>query len=422
MRQTHLQTVTAYGKSRESEGRHQAGFWLFVLMLCLLPTEHLDLPYRLSAADSALVLLTLYGLARAWRSQQRLDFPLLLPMWLILLSSLVATLTGFGDPRSIVAIIQEIYLFTWFIVLTNILRTFPSADVDHLMTVWSVVASAEAVIVLAEMLRVGSRAEGTFRNANATGAYLSVSIFVLLATRWPGWLRSVLGVWLFAGMYATGSMGALFSTIAGLLALLVVRIITRYPRATWLQGAVLCIGASLFVALLFILWSWPSMPSEAQFDEHGGLLALTVGRFPRSMASRFNLISRVWPVYRLHPWGTGPNVGARLRISLHNDYVAFLFERGPVGALGWLWLVGASMLAPLRAVRQCRDSHQAWQVLALGAGFLACALNALTHEVSHFRQVWALMVFLFAGSCACSVRSITDFSAGAESVDRRALV
>jgi O-antigen ligase len=90
---------------------------------------------------------------------------------------------------------------------------------------------------------------------------------------------------------------------------------------------------------------------------------------------------------------------------MHNDYLAFLFERGPIGAIGWLWMVAATLLAPLRAACQCTHSQQRWQVLALGAGFLGCAMNAFTHEVSHFRQVWVLMAFLFAAVHAHSARS-----------------
>jgi hypothetical protein len=398
------------------------GWGLLVFMLCLLPLERWSFPFRLQVADFALVTLTLYGLAKAWRGQQRLNFPLLLPMWLILLSSLVATLMGFAYSESVVAIVQELYLFVWFLVLANLLWTFPLSDLDRLLKVWSVMACVQAAVALMGMMRIGPRifylppyytaldraqvissagfmrAVGTFANSNAAGAYLSISFFVSLATGWPVWLRAALGTWLFAGILGTGSLGALASTGGGLVLLLVVYPITVNRQTAKLWGAIICIGASLLLATAFVFSFVPSLLSEFGFDTQGQLFALTVGRFPRSMASRLTRIEEFWSIYSLHPWGTGPDSSASFQLSLHNDYVAFLFERGPAGAIGWLWIVASTLLTPLRVAYQHPDRHRRWQVLVLGAGFAACAINALTHEVSHFRQVWVLMAFVFAVS------------------------
>ncbi len=406
--------------------RDQIGFGLSILMLCLLPIERLMLPFHLKVADFALVLLTLYGLGKAWRTHQRLEFPLLLPIWLILLASLIATLVGFAHPDSIMALGQEVYLFVWFIVLTNVLKAFSLSDVDRLMKVWSVIALAEATTTVMGMLRIGprifytspirqqvlssstgfSRAVGTYINPNAAAAYLSVSFFALLATSWPIWLRSVCGMWLLAGMFGTGSMGALFGTISSVVILAVVHPIVRNRQAGTLWGGVAGIGGGLLGAIVFILSIGPSLLPRVGFDTSGGLFASTMGRFPRSLAGRLTIIEQAWSVYSLYPWGIGPAISylhIPIRSSLHNDFVAFLVERGPLGEIGWLWLVGSTLLAPLRAAYQSTDRHQRWRVLTLGAGFLACAMNALTHEVSHFRQVWVLMAFLFAVSYAPNV-------------------
>jgi len=405
--------------------RDQIGFWLSILMLCLLPIERLMLPFNLRVADFALVLLAVYGLGKAWRTRQRLVFPLLLPLWLILFSSLIATLVAYAHPDSVMAIVQEVYLFAWFIILTNVLKSFPSPDLDRLMKIWSVIALAEATIALMGMLRIGpsifytepgagpvspsagfSRAVGTFVNPNAAGAYLSISFFVLLATSWPIWLRSVFGIWLLAGTFGTGSMGALSSTIASLAVLAVAYPIVKNRQAAMLWGGVVGVGVGVLATMLFILGIWPSLLSGIGLDTSGQLFAITVGRFPRSLAGRLTIMEQAWSMYSLHPWGVGPAIShlhMPIGASLHNDFVAFLVERGPLGFSGWLWLVGATLLAPLRTAYQRTDRHQRWQVLALGAGFLACAMNAFTHEVSHFRQVWVLMAFLFAVGYAPNV-------------------
>jgi hypothetical protein len=372
------------------------------------------LPFGLTIADVVLVLLTLYSLGRAWHTRQRLDFPLLLPMWLILFSSSVATLVGFAHPNSIVAIAQEIYIFAWFIALTNILKTLPLSDLDRLMKVWSVVACLEAVTTVMGMLRIGPsmfytkphrdpgttaefvRAVGTYVNSNAAAVYLSVSFFVVLATSWPAWLRFVLAAWLFAGMFGTGSNGALLSTFGSLVALAVIHSTVRKRRDIRLLGAIIGIGTGIVAAVVLILGLAPSLLSGFGLDTSAPALFQTLGRISHSLMSRFDIIGWAWETYIRHPLGTGPNSFALLGGSLHNDYAAFWFERGPLGIIGWLWTIGAALLMSLQVANQLINRHQRWQVLALGAGFLACAMNAFSHEVSHMRQVWMLLVFLFA--------------------------
>lgn len=404
--------LTLYRTNQASESRDQIGFWLSVLLLCLLPIEHWRFPLNLKPADLALVLLTSYGLLKAWHTHQRLDFPLLLPMCLILFSSSVATLVGFARLESIIAIAQEIYIFVWFVALANVLKAFPLSDLGRLMKIWSVIACLESVTTLMGMLRVGPsmfyerptfdydqvttefiRAVGTYDNSNAVAVYLSVSFFVLLATSWPMWLRSVLGVWLFAGMFGTGSNGALITTFGGLVLLVGVYPALQNRRDIKLLIAVIGIGVGIVAAVLLILSLLPSLLSGFGFNTSSPLLFQTLGRFSHSLTSRVDILAWAWEAYRRHPWGTGPNTFAS---GLHNDYAAFLFERGPVGLIGWLWMIGATLLTSLRAANQLVNKHQRWQVLLLGAGFLACAVNAFSHEISHMRQVWILMAFLFA--------------------------
>jgi len=405
--------ATQYRADQASEGKDQIGFWLLVLLLCLLPIEQMRFPLNLKPADLALVLLTLYGLLKAWQTNQRLDFPLLLPIWVILLASLFATLVGFARLDSIVAIVQEVYLFVWFIVLTNVLKTFPLANLDRVMKIWSVIACLESVTTVMGMLRIGPsffyrssfeqattefiRSTGTYDNSNAVAVYLSVSFFVLLATSWPIWLQSVLGVWLFVGMFATGSNGALLSTMGSLVVLVGGHLIAKNRRHIKLLIAVIGMGAGIVALVLFILGLSSSLLSEFGLDTGEPLLFQTLGRLSHSATSRFDILMWAWETYGRHPWGTGPNTFAS---ALHNDYAGFWFERGPLGIIGWLWLIVATLLRPLQVTTQLVNQHQRWQMLVLGAGFLACAVNAFSHEISHMRQVWLLMAFLFALSHA----------------------
>jgi hypothetical protein len=391
------------------------GFWIIILVLCLLPLERWIFPLNLKVVDAALVLLILYSFVRAWLVHGHVYLPLLGPIWLVLMASLFATLTGLQHSNSTVAIVQELYLYIWFVGLTNLLATMPLLVIDKLLKFWSVIAVVEATTTVLGMLRIGpsmfyvssysgrilasgsyARALGTYVNPNAAASYLSISFFVVWAARWPVWVRLVLSVWILAGIFATGSLGALSSTLISFAMLGVLYYGLKQRRATGLMGAAISLGLGLIMVVLLLLGVWSSFSSGSESIAENELLSLTVGRIGRAASSRSALIESNMSVYSHYPLGTGPNTSTLYIGSLHNDYVAFLFERGPLGVVGWLWLVGATLIVPLRAIRRQTDRFRRWQALSLGAGFLACAINALSHEVSHFRQVWVLIAFIFA--------------------------
>jgi hypothetical protein len=408
-------STNPYRTDQAVESRDEIAFWPLVLLLVLLPIERMLIPFNLKPADLMLVLLMGYGLLKAWQARQQLVFPLLLPIWLILVSSLIATLVGFVRFENLIATVQEIYLFTWFIALVNLLRTLALTDLDRLMKIWSLVACLEATTTFMGMLRIGPsmfytkpsydemqattdlvRGVGTFVNSNAAAVYLSVSFFVLLATSWPLWLRSGLGIWIFAGLFGTGSNGALLSTLIGLMVAVMVHSIINNRRNILLWGSLIGMGLGTVAVVLLLFGVSSSLLSRFRFDISNDLLFQTVGRFSHSLKSRLTIAQWAWRIYSQNPWGIGPNSFSTLAGSLHNDYAAFLFERGPLGLIGWVWMIGATLVMSLRTAIKLIDRFQSWQVLALGAGFLACAINAFTHEISHMRQVWLLMVFLFA--------------------------
>jgi hypothetical protein len=410
--------VGLHHEDQVSGSRDQIGFWLFVVTLCLLPLEYWVFPLSLRVPDAALALLMLYSLGKAWRTRQGWEFPVLLPMWLIFLASAAATLVGFGRMESVIALVQEIYICAWFFSLMNVLRTFSLPDMDRLMKIWSVVACIEAATTVMGMFRIGPsmfytlpyrernittpmvRSVGTYINPNAAAVYLSVSLFIVLAASWPIWLRAVMAAWLFAGMFGTGSNGALLTTVGGLVVLVVVHAIIKVRRGILLWGALICMGAGLGAMVLCALVFVPSLLAGIGLSGSQHALSLTVGRFSRSLNDRFELIGWAWRIYSRYPVGIGPNGFSTLRASLHNDYAAFLFERGPVGLIGWLLMLGTAVLEPLWPAARLVDRSRRWQVLAPSAGIFACSINALSHEISHMRQFWMLMVFLFALSYA----------------------
>jgi hypothetical protein len=421
LRHTQILPLTSYSNSREFERKNLVGVWLVILVLCLLPFERMMLPLGLRVVDIPLVLLILCALTGFLFLGQRFHFPLLMPVWLIFLASLIATMESSTHFDSILAILQEVYIYTWFIILTNVLSSFALSNLERFMKIWCVIGLMEATVTFMGMLNLGpdfffippdgeralsfqgfNRAIGTDLNPNAAASYLSISFFLLLAMRWRAWLRLVFGIWLLVGIFATGSMAGLLSTIVSFAALIVVYISLEHHRIGAYWGTVFGVGVTVVALLITILWLLLS--SGAGSIGGGEIQSFAIGRFSRSLESRFALIERAWSIYIESPLGTGPNSFASYKGTLHNDYLAFLFERGPLGAIGLMWLVGAALLGPLRVAFWQTEGYRRWQMLSLGAGFLACAVNAFSHEVSHFRQVWVLMAFVFATSYTLSAQ------------------
>jgi hypothetical protein len=415
MEQATLNTGNNYLTRQSAITKSKISFILVAVVLILLPLERISLPLSLKVVDFALVFIIAYGLHRFFTEKQRFRVPLAFPAWLILVTSMVATLTGLISTDSIIAMVQEIYLFVWFVVLVNLLISLPPTNFDNLLKIWSVVAVLEATTVIMGMFKFGpalfytspetghilssgliNRGFGTFVNPNAAGAYLSISFFVLLATSWKNWLRAILGLYLLTGILATASIGAITTSLIAFVVLIIANSILNKGRMTLLVGGLLLIIVATFTILIILIDPSQIIPPIASSQELTGLLNLTIGRLAHSISARTDILNTILPIYSNYPLGMGPNTSALFIKTLHNDYLAFLFERGPLGLLGWLWLVIATLMLPLRKMNKKLDPIQWWQTLALWAGFLASTLNAFTHEVSHFRQFWMPLSFLYA--------------------------
>jgi O-antigen ligase len=163
-----------------------------------------------------------------------------------------------------------------------------------------------------------------------------------------------------------------------------------------LFGGLLSIAVATIIILLIIFDPLSALPPLSSAKDLTGFLALSIGRLSHSISARAEIINFTLPFYANYPFGMGPNTSVLFLKTLHNDYLAFLVERGPLGLIGWLWVVIATLILPLRKTNPNQDPVKWWQSLTIWAGFLATALNAFTHEVSHFRQFWMPLSFLYA--------------------------
>lgn len=401
-----------------AEALPQRRGWTFwgiatVLVIVVLPYERFAGPASLRLMDGIVVLLMVYLVFNCWRTRERIVFPLLLPMGLIIISSLVSTILGFAYSTNLTAVTQELYLWALLVVMTNVLLKHSAEDQDRLLKIWVVVACLIALTTLMGMLHVGpamfheipqrdrfqfaglDRGVGTYVNPNAAAAYLSTSFFIAMGSTLPWGWRLVACGWIFLGIYATGSNGAMGTSLFALGLLCMVSSIQRQRHRIWAWAAALTGGTAVFALLLD---KAPALFSTGAFVGTS-LLSTSVRRVSRAMMLRLELWQVGWQAFQKRPWGIGPNSASEIQASLHSDYLAFLVERGPFGFLGWLLLLLEPLVYVAQAAKRSRSdlAHQ-WQILALGAGFLANAMNSAVHELSHTRPLWLLMAFIFAQS------------------------
>lgn len=134
------------------------------------------------------------------------------------------------------------------------------------------------------------------------------------------------------------------------------------------------------------------------------LLVNSIGRSGQSTSERSELVVELLQLYRQSDGvlGLGPTSTKQLLTNqlapypneAHNDFLAMLTERGVVGLLGLLLLVGTVALWAAPLVRRNLSAGFAAAVprpAGLVAGLLALGFISYYEEVLHFRFLWALL-------------------------------
>jgi O-antigen ligase len=106
-----------------------------------------------------------------------------------------------------------------------------------------------------------------------------------------------------------------------------------------------------------------------------------------------------WRQFRDKPLGLAPH-GLRqteVEMSAHNDYAAFLFERGYPGLAGLVLLLGGGVARAVYSGLQGDAAHRRLMGALLGA-LLVTVIIEWVHEFIREREVWLVMasIVLFA--------------------------
>ncbi len=358
---------------------------------------------------AATMLVT--SLSALRRERSRFYVPLALAMWVIFVGSLIASLAGLDFFSTSVSMIQETYLFLMFVTLVNTIKD--RATLRSMVKIWAIVGAIEAVIIILDLFGIilpiigggnakalalglegfedSGRAVGTFRNANAAGGYMMLTLFALLAvsiTR-KVWVRWGLAALYGLAILATGSVGAMGGASAAVIVALLY----------WLHrqgGRAILFGVGLTVAVAVIVGVLTPIVLPFVSSAGKGTLLFELGRVGHKLDKRLALWARVPGLMANYPLGIGPNVTATIAIiGAHSDYVAFFSERGQIGIIGFFLLHGEIVFALGVTVKGSRNWQEHLATGALLGGLLGLMIMGVVHETFHGRPVWLMFVVIF---------------------------
>lgn len=318
---------------------------------------------------AGLVVLAVLGLM-AGQSAFAPEFTrFFLPMMLVLGGSILATTYVGLSGWAISDLIRDVGAFITLFAAVRALRVSP----PRVLTAIRVATAAMLTILSLQLyLDTGAiRASGTWENPNIPGHLLATGFIVALFL-FSGWTRIFVLSVAVLGLVSTGSFGALIQASIGLIYLgwsrreQIGSLLGRHKVAAW----------TLLIILL----------GGIGFGVTGGVDAWNQDRFERSGSERLVIWGSALELALENPLGVGPKSTSALslldlRREPHNEYIAYIAERGPIALLGLLGLGVAMWLSgrpggPIRAVT------------------LGFAMASMFRETLHYRHIWLYLALL----------------------------
>jgi O-antigen ligase len=306
-------------------------------------------------------------------------------------------------------------LIAWCWVVVNISRS--AANLKLLLATWAYSGIAWAVVAFVglgtgstlltgQIERQGTRVQITLADPSYAANYFLISIMIMWATRRPRRRAVRIGAYalLVAAIASTGSNSGVVGLITGTV---VAVVLGTYRRFGAVHAVTLLAVGVLAGSVLASSVSLSEIQARAHESSYS-FLRDGIGRSPDSSGQRETLLQESIHLYeRGSPLGEGPvstkprlrNQDVLLVKEAHNDYLAALLERGPVGFFGILVLVSSVLFRALSMTTAKLSGRFADIVVRPNAlvGALAGSLLAMTvYELLHVRHVWALFAIVAA--------------------------
>lgn len=323
---------------------------------------------------------------------------LIVPMYVYWFGSFLGMFNSEVYWMNAYTLVQDVYLYVWFVLLCMLLDT--EERVERLIVAWILVLilvlSTEGFLA---SIQGTQRGEFSFRNPNRASAYLTLTFFLLLHPVIPLPLKAVLGLLVFSGVRATGSAAG---SIGLTLAVFVFGWSLCYMRSPRLGRPLLLLG--LVALALFVLVMNPTKSSDLP-TVLGSLAPTAAGRIERSSETREEIWAKGLESFREHPLGIGPasfhrqidtGISDDGRIELHSDPVATLVERGIVGILGYLLLLGFVVREVFRMMHRSSEWRDVIWAAALSGACAVYFFYSITHEALHHETFWLMLALIFS--------------------------
>ena len=387
-------------------------------MVSLLPVKILNLPLNFELVDiwtlgGMPVVLYLYSLRRP----RMVSLSYSIPMWFVLISSFISAFASPAPTRSTIVIFKEVYLFVWFFIVLALLFQLSAKDLRGVLRVWSLVVICHGCLMIAQFVSPdiwrltnalggnsarleGYRAAGLFicdkaGCANKAAFFQLLGFVPLLLSGYSKRITIILGVFLFAGMMTSGSMGATIAFSSGLLVSIFAIAYFKKSLSVVINNFVR-IGLALVILGGVLYFAGSESPDQVNHFER-----IILGRYDKSSGGRFDLWGRGIGVLLEHNaflWGVGPENFRVVDASgndnqLHNDTLAFLVERGLLGliGLGLFAAIGMSKAVHIMQISGKDPKRAGFGVVVFLAALTATMVESLTHQVFHTRELWLVL-------------------------------
>lgn len=334
----------------------------------------------LAPVDLVFAVVILIGFSRLGASgpEVRRLLGVLLPwVWLILLGSTLA-LFGVGVRSwAVDGLFRDAFVLAIFFAVCEL------ASDSRIRYALLMKATLLALILVEVAIFAGAgsyRPTGTFDNPNYAGHFLVLGLLLLLrASTFPLVVKAATTASAVTALFFTGSFGGVAMLFGGVAYLLWARLRTHpvlLAKAGY--GLMLCIAI-----LSSVYFAYGVVANHVHLSN-----SVNAARIDRSAGSRLDLWHEGLSRLGEHPLGVGPEGLANRdllgrSVEIHNDYLAYLIERGPLGLLGLLafglalWLFGGRFGATRLLL-------------------VAIAIGMMTRETLHFRHLWLFLAFAVA--------------------------
>lgn len=400
---------------------------VLLTVLITVPIIKWSGPGNTAIPDLFMALVIVYAISVAFRRRYLAlpQKPLLIAYLGILVAGLFATALSPIPSRSVLTLVQEIYLGLVWIAVFNLLRRERRGTGDLIIwaaKTWVIIASAVAALVVIgatnalptisqNLVFLQSRGTGFFRDPNMAAHYLAISLFVIpLAytgrqhSRLSTMIYLAIAIVVLAGVIFTKSNGIRVALAASLATIFMGSLLTIRNRKKYLVLAIAIIAFALGT-LLAVTASQKLANTLETVNESSIAESFRISAFNYTLERRVISWSTAFQAFRLSPWGVGPGVLGKYADNellgyneAHNDFLSVLSERGWLGMLAFLSFVAILMANQVRTITDVNKARRPnFSILTLSRlGMVVCmTVMAFSVDTLHFRHLWlAIPLFL----------------------------